>query len=121
VTPTATPTVTPVPDALKVSPHALKLGKVVFGNDAASKPRKVTIQDKSKTTAVTFSRIAASGDFAIVNGCGATIRPKAKCTVTVRFSPTAFGTRDGTLTIDSNAINSPSSVGLIGEGTHAKK
>ncbi|MGC1397304.1 choice-of-anchor D domain-containing protein, partial [Candidatus Binatus sp.] len=121
LTPTATPTVTPVPATLKVSPHALKLGKVVFGNDGVSKPRKVTIQNKSKTTAVTFSSIAAGGDFAIVNGCGASIRPKAKCTVKVRFSPTALGARDGTLTIDSNASNSPSSVGLTGEGTHPKK
>jgi hypothetical protein len=119
-TPTATPTVTPVPVALKVSPRALKLGKVVFGNGSVSKPKKVTISNKSKTTPVTFSSIAASGDFAIVNGCGATIRPKSKCSVTVRFKPTALGSRGGTLTIRSNANNSPSSVGLTGVGTQAK-
>ncbi len=120
-TPTATPTVTPVPIALKVSPHALKLGKVVFGAGKTGKPKKITIANKSKTTPVTFSGIATTGDFAIVNGCGATIGPKRKCSVTVTFKPTALGTRGGTLTVSSNADNSPSSVGLSGIATQAKK
>jgi len=68
-----------------------------------------------------FSSIVASGDFAAVSGCGATIRPKSKCSVTVTFKPTALGSRGGTLTIRSNANNSPSSVGLTGIGTQAKK
>ena len=120
-TPTATPTVTPVPIALKVSPHSLKLGKVVFGAGKSSKPKKVTLQNPSKTTPVTFSSIAASGDFAIVNGCGAALRPKGKCSVSVTFKPTAVGPAGGTLTIGSNADNSPSSVGLSGIGTQPKK
>ena len=119
-TPTATPTATTVPVALKVSPHVLKLGKVVFGNGAVSKPRKITISNKSKTTRVTFSGIVSSGDFAMVNGCGTTIGPKSKCSVTITFKPTALGTRGGTLTITSNANNSPSSIGLTGIGTQAK-
>ncbi|WP_414643464.1 choice-of-anchor D domain-containing protein [Candidatus Binatus sp.] len=93
----------------------------MFGNGAVSKPQHVTIQNKSKTTAVTFSSIVASGDFAMVSGCGVTIGPKSKCSVTVTFSPTALGTRGGTLTIRSNANNSPSSVGLTGIGTQAKE
>jgi hypothetical protein len=106
---------------LKVSPRALKLGKVVFGNASVSKHKKITIANKSKTTPVTFSSIVASGDFAAVNGCGATIRPKSKCSLNVTFKPTALGSRGGTLTIRSNASNSPSSVGLNGIGTQAKK
>jgi NHL repeat len=120
-TPTATPTATTVPVALKVSPHVLKLGKVVFENDAISKPKRVTIENKSKTTPVTFLSIVASGDFAAVSGCGATIRPKSKCSVSVTFKPTALGARGGTLSIKSNANNSPTSVGLTGIGTQAKK
>ncbi|MGH7923405.1 MAG: choice-of-anchor D domain-containing protein, partial [Candidatus Binatus sp.] len=120
-TPTATPTATAVPVALKVAPRALKLGKVVFGNGAIGKPKHVTIANKSKTTPVTFASIAGTGDFAIVRGCGASLGPKSKCTVTVTFSPTALGTRSGTLTIYSNASNSPNIVGLSGIGTQPKK
>ncbi|WP_422291777.1 choice-of-anchor D domain-containing protein [Candidatus Binatus sp.] len=121
MTPTATPTATTVPVALKVSPHAAKLGKVVLGNDAVGKPKKITIANKSKTTPVTFSSIVASGDFAMVNGCGATLEPKSKCSVSISFKPTTLGARDGTLTIRSNADNSPSSVSLSGIGTQPKK
>ena len=120
-TPTATPTATAVPARLKVSLNLLKLGKVVFGEGAVSKPKHVTLMNESKTTAITFSSIVTSGDFAMVSGCDATIRPKSKCSVTIRFSPTGFGTRDGTLTINSNASNSPRSVDLTGSGTHAKR
>ncbi len=121
-TPTATPTATAVPAMLAVSPNRLvEFGKVVFGEGAVSKPQQVTIMNKSKTTPVTFSSIATSGDFAMVSGCGATIGPKSTCKVTIRFLPTGFGGREGTLTINSNASNSPRSVDLTGSGTHAKR
>ena len=93
----------------------------MFGAGAVSKPKKITIANKSKTTPVTFSTIYASGDFAMVNGCGATIGPKSKCSVSITFKPTAPGARSGTLTIRSNADNSPSSVGLSGIGTQPKQ
>jgi Abnormal spindle-like microcephaly-assoc'd, ASPM-SPD-2-Hydin len=93
----------------------------VFGNGAVSKPRQIKIANKSKTIAVTFSGIVASGDFAMVSRCGASIGPKSKCSVTVTFKPTALGSRGGTLTIRSNANNSPSSIGLTGTGTQGKK
>jgi len=41
--------------------------------------------------------------------------------VTVRFTPTALGAHDGTLTIRSNAINSTDTVNLRGTGTEPKK
>ena len=93
----------------------------MFGNGAVSKPRKITISNKSKITPVTLSSIAASGDFAMVSGCGATIGPKSKCSVSVTFKPTVLGTRGGTLTIRSNANNSPTAVSLTGIGTQAKQ
>jgi hypothetical protein len=120
MTPTPAPTPTQVPVVLKVSPRALKLGNVVFGAGGTSKPKHITISNKSKTIPVTFVSIGASGDFAKVSGCGSTIAPKAKCTVTVTFSPTAAGARAGTLTITDNATNSPQTVPLSGVGTAPK-
>jgi hypothetical protein len=106
---------------LEVSPHKIHFGKVVFGNDAESKPHKVTIKNKSETTAVTFSNIGVSGDFTIENRCGAAVEPDGKCDVTLRFKPTGLGKSDGTLTIDSNASNSPASVELTGDGVPPKR
>ena len=56
-----------------------------------------------------------------MNGCGAALRPKGKCSVSVTFKPAAVGPGGGTLTIGSNADNSPSSIGLSGVGTQPKK
>jgi hypothetical protein len=121
MTPTPVPTPTQVPVVLKVSPRALKLGNVVFGaGGGPSKPKHVTIANKSKTIPVTFVSIGANGDFDRVSGCGGAIAPKAKCTVTVTFSPTAMGPRAGTLTITDNATNSPQTVPLSGVGTAPK-
>ena len=63
----------------------------------------------------------ATGDFAIVNGCGATLRPKGKCEVTVRFTPTALGASYGFLTIKSNANNPQAVVNLSGTGKKPKR
>jgi hypothetical protein len=63
----------------------------------------------------------ADGDFAIENGCGASLGLKGKCEVTVRFTPTALGERFGTLTIGSNANNPQAIVNLSGTGTRPKR
>jgi hypothetical protein len=95
------------------------MGKVREG--AVSKPRKVTIQNGSDTTPVTFTSIVADGDFSIVNGCGATLRPKGQCKVTVRFTPTAPGPSYGVLTITSNANNPQAVVNMSGTGAKPKR
>ena len=60
----------------------------------------------------------ASGDFAISsNGCsGVTLSSGTTCGVQVTFKPTADGTRSGTLTIGSNAVIGPLTIGLSGNG-----
>jgi Abnormal spindle-like microcephaly-assoc'd, ASPM-SPD-2-Hydin len=95
------------------------MGKVKEG--ATSKPRKVTIQNVSGTTPVTFTSIVAIGDFSIVNGCGATLGPKGQCKVTVQFTPSAPGASYGVLTIKSNANNPEAVVNLSGTGKQPKR
>ncbi|HSU90177.1 MAG TPA: choice-of-anchor D domain-containing protein, partial [Sporolactobacillaceae bacterium] len=120
-TPTRTPTATPTPvGSLAVSPHSLSLGNVVFGASKTSKPKRMVITNTS-TAAVTFTNIVATGDFSRVSGCGPTIAPHKKCKVTIKFSPTALGTRNGALTVTSSATNSPLAVPLSGNGTTRKK
>jgi hypothetical protein len=71
----------------------------------------------SGTAAASVSSINATGDYTLANTCGATIAAGANCTVTVTFHPTATGTRTGSLTVTSNAANSPLTVALSGTGT----
>jgi hypothetical protein len=69
----------------------------------------------SGTAAATVSGVAVTGDFSQTNNC-ASIAVGGSCTVTVKFTPTAAGTRTGTLTVTSNANNSPATVSLSGSG-----
>jgi hypothetical protein len=66
--------------------------------------------------AATISSVARTGDFAATNTCGTSLAAGATCTVTVTFSPTAAGTRTGSVTVTSNATNPTLTVGLTGTG-----
>ncbi len=65
--------------------------------------------------------ITANNDFTVTgNTCGtppnAHLAASSTCTVTVTFKPTFAGTRSGILTILDDAIDSPQTVGLQGNG-----
>ena len=65
---------------------------------------------------MSIARIAASGDFAETNACGASLAAGANCAISVTFTPSTGGTRSGTLTITDNAAGSPHTVTLTGTG-----
>jgi centrosomal CEP192-like protein len=67
--------------------------------------------------AMNISSIAAGGDFAQTNNCGATLAVGASCTVNVTFTPAAAGSRSGTVTITDSAPGSPHSIQLAGTGS----
>ncbi|HET6165643.1 MAG TPA: choice-of-anchor D domain-containing protein, partial [Marmoricola sp.] len=63
---------------------------------------------------------ANPGDFVIAAGsncAGASVAPGSTCLIVLKFAPTATGARFATLTIPTNAANSPSTVSLAGTGT----
>ena len=65
------------------------------------------------------STVVSAGDFALTaNACnaGLTLSPGESCVATVRFAPTAAGTKSSTLTIAHNATPSATSVALSGTG-----
>jgi hypothetical protein len=69
---------------------------------------------------LTVSSLAFSGtnatEFAETDNCGGSVAAGASCTINVTFSPTATGTRTGTLSITDNATSpaSPQIVTLTG-------
>lgn len=65
--------------------------------------------------ALTITRIATTGDFAQSNTCGSSLAVGATCQINVSFTPTAAGSRTGTLTVTSNATNL-SAANLSGTG-----
>jgi len=65
---------------------------------------------------LSISSITASGDFARTTTCGSSLGAGASCGISVTFSPTAAGTRNGQISVSSNAAGSPHTVGLTGTG-----
>ncbi|MFF2383925.1 choice-of-anchor D domain-containing protein [Streptomyces sp. NPDC058108] len=97
---------------LNTDPASLSFEGTVVGSSATAQTVKVT---NSGTTSATVSGVSASGDFSQTNNC-ATLAVGASCTVNVGFKPTSGGTRTGSLTVTSNANNSPTTVSLTGSG-----
>jgi len=74
---------------------------------------------RNGTAVISNISIAGSADFTIDSRgttCGATLRPGATCYITIDFSPSSYGSRDGKLIIKDNASNSPQVVVLDGSG-----
>jgi hypothetical protein len=97
---------------LNPSPSSLTFAGTIVGNSAPTQAVTVT---NSGTTSATISGVTASGDYGQTNNCS-TLAVGASCTVTVKFTPTASGTRTGSITITGNANNSPTTIALTGSG-----
>ncbi|MDI5963415.1 choice-of-anchor D domain-containing protein [Streptantibioticus silvisoli] len=97
---------------LTAGPSSLSFPSTVVGSSAAA--QKITVTN-SGTASATVSGVAATGDFSQTNNCS-TIAVGASCTVNVTFKPTTSGARTGTLTVTSNANNSPTTAALSGSG-----
>ncbi len=87
------------------------------GIDTTSAAQSVSLHN-AQAGSLTITGISVGGDFGQASTtCGATLAANGTCTISVNFTPTATGTRAGTLTVTHSAANSPQSVALSGQGT----
>ncbi len=100
--------------AITLSPSTLAFTSRTVGT--TSSPITATLTN-NQASSLSISSVAVSGDFAQTNTCGATLASKAKCTISVTFTPTVVGVRTGTLTVTDSANNSPQTSSLKGTGS----
>jgi hypothetical protein len=98
--------------SVTTNPGSLTFGSQLVGTSSTSQP--VTLTNTS-TNSVSISSIVASGDFSEADNCGTTLAGSSSCTINVTFTPTAVGTRTGTLTITDAA--GTQTVSLTGTGS----
>jgi hypothetical protein len=85
-------------------------------------PAQVITLNNTGNSALTLSGVAFTGtnasEFAETDNCGGSVAAGASCAINVTFSPTATGTRTGTLNITDNSTSpsSPQTVALTGTG-----
>jgi len=100
--------------AVTLSPTSLTFPGQSVGT--ASAIQTVTMSNTGSTL-LTITSIVTTGDFSQTNNCPPSLAVGANCTISVVFTPTAAGSRSGTLTITDSAANSPQTVTLGGGGS----
>jgi hypothetical protein len=119
--PAATPTPTPPSPAMEpavtLSATSMDFGTVDF--DSTSAVKFVTVTN-SGNAVLNILNSVATGKFKVArqSTCGASLDPGTNCTVGVQFSPGFMsGSASGTLTITTDAPDSPHVVQLTGRGS----
>jgi FlaG/FlaF family flagellin (archaellin) len=100
-----------------VSPAALTFALQKVGTTSGAKTVTLTnnLATALTTNSITFSG-TDPGDFAETDTCDGSVPAKSHCTISVKFSPKATGTRSATMNIKDSANNSPQSVSITGTG-----
>jgi len=103
------------PGTITITPSPLPFG--LEGLGSTSSPETLTVSNTGNT-AVTFTSIAMTGDFAgaTLAQCPSIAVDAKPCTFQITFTPTAAGARTGTITFTDSATGSPQTVTLTGTG-----
>jgi hypothetical protein len=94
----------------------------VFGTvaEGSSSSGTVTLSNTPGAGLLLINTVTATGDFSVGgNSCQGSLAAASSCNVSVIFSPTAEGTRSGTLTFSDWSSTSPQIVNLTGTGVLA--
>lgn len=110
----ATLTVNAATSILNSSTSSLSFGSVNVGSNSA---QSVTFNNAGNSN-VTVSGVTVSGAGFNATGIstGQVVAPGNSATLTVTFAPGTSGAANGTVTVASNATNSPASISLSGTG-----
>ena len=102
--------------AMALSPAALQYASQTVGS---SSPAQTVLLRNMGSAALPISSIVTTGDFAETDNCGNSVPAAGSCTFSVTFTPTADGSRSGSLVIQQDAPGSPRVVTLSGSGSGA--
>jgi hypothetical protein len=104
-----------VPLTLSISSYSLNFSFQQVG--VTSPSQTVTVTNSTSNRTVTFTSIAAKGDYGQTNTCPTALTPGQNCTIAVTFTPTGTGTRSGAVTLVDNSLASPKqTIALTGVG-----
>ncbi|HET9281327.1 MAG TPA: choice-of-anchor D domain-containing protein [Candidatus Angelobacter sp.] len=95
------------------SPASLTFSNQLVGSSSSA---QIVTLTNSGDGPLTISAITASGDFTQTNACGSTLAAGANCTINVTFTPSATGSRSGSLSLNSNSSAAVSPISLAGTG-----
>jgi hypothetical protein len=98
---------------MQILPASLSFGSIAVNAPAS---QSLTLSNNG-TAPITGIALAITGDYAVTVPCPVTtLAAGSSCGVTVTFTPSATGARNGTLTVTSSDATSPDAVPLTGSG-----
>jgi hypothetical protein len=97
-----------------LTPSSLSFPLQLVGT--TSQPQDATLTNTGNQP-IAISSITAGAPFSQTNNCPSTLAVNANCEIQVTFTPTDYGTVNGTLSVTDNATGSPQKVSLSGIGT----
>jgi hypothetical protein len=97
--------------SVSLNPDSLDFAASDIGSTGS--PQTVLLRNMG-SAALAISSITAAGDFAESDNCGVSVQAAGNCSVSVTFSPTAAGLRNGTIQISDSAQGSPHVIALSG-------
>jgi len=103
---------TGIPSA-QISPGSLTFAGQAVGT--AGMAQTVTLSEIG-AAAINVTGVNISGDFSQTNNCPASLANGSSCSIQVVFTPTAAGSRYGTLSISTTGTGSAQTVSLAGTG-----
>jgi hypothetical protein len=99
--------------AITLTAYSLQFASQPVGT--TSQPQTVLLRNMGNASLV-ISSITATGDFSEFDNCGTSVPAAGSCILSVSFSPTSGGVRNGSVLLRSDAAGSPHSVTLSGTG-----
>jgi hypothetical protein len=103
--------------AISISPKAVSFGSVRVGRTAS---KTITVTNLGPAPVSVGSVVlsgATAGDYRQTNTCAPAIPGGTSCTITVTFTPSVTGARNGTLTITDADPTSPQTLAITGNGS----
>jgi hypothetical protein len=102
--------------AAVVAPASLTFSSQVLNTTS---PADIVTLTNTGNASLSLASVKVTGNFAQSNNCGTSLPAGASCTVSVTFTPTAVGSRSGTVSFADNAPQSPQVAHLYGTGVTA--
>ena len=99
--------------SVTLTPSTLSFDSQQVGTSSSAQTVKIS---NGGDGPLTISSIAATGDFSQTSNCAGSLAAGANCSINITFTPTAAGSRQGTLTVSDNAATNPQTVSLTGTG-----
>ena len=116
-TKTANATITLTTGTVRLVPDSMSFGRVLVHRSAL--PQLATLTNTG-TSILNLSSIGISGtspqDYSQTNTCGPSVNAGTSCTISVTFTPSAFGTRSASVSITDSSTDSPQLISLTGIG-----